>query len=60
MQSVSEGVENQLIDMTEGALTADELVFKCFTFSDAINGAMKELAALGGYPVDAPGAKPKK
>jgi len=59
VQSVSEGVENQLIDLTEGALTPEELVFKSFAITDAIDVAMKELAEAGGYPTDIPG-KPKK
>ena len=47
--SVSEGVENQLIQLDEGAATPEELVVKCFAVTDAIDGAMKALAVAGGY-----------
>lgn len=58
VQSVSEGVENQLIDLTEGASTPEELVYKCFAVTDGIDAAMKALAEAGGYLPNKPG-KPK-
>jgi hypothetical protein len=60
MQSVSEGVENQIIDLVEGAQTADELVMKCFVLNGAVNDAMKAMAEAGGFPTEIPTGKPKK
>lgn len=56
--SISEGVENQVLTLDEGAQTPEELVFKCFAVTDAIDAAMKSLAEAGGFPVK-PG-KPEK
>ena len=57
--SISDSVENQIIDLEEGAFTPEELTIKCFTITDAINNAMKELAEAGGYPTEIPPSKPK-
>ena len=47
--SISNGVENQVLNLEEGALENEELVMKCFKITDAINNAMHDLAELGGY-----------
>jgi hypothetical protein len=60
IQSVSDGVENQIVDLTEGAVTAEELTMKCFTLTDAVNDAMKAMAEAGGFPTEIPTGKPKK
>lgn len=47
--STSEGVENQIIDLVEGATTPEELVEKSFAVTDAITEAMKKVATAAGY-----------
>ena len=58
MVSISNGVENQILSVEEGATTAEELTLKCFTLSDALNDAMKAMAEAGGYPTGLPQGKP--
>ena len=60
VQSVSDGVENQILDVTEGAKDSQELVDKCFIVTDGITAAMKTMAKAGGYSVDTPGNAPLK
>jgi hypothetical protein len=57
--SISNGVENQIIDLEEGAITAEELTLKCFTITDSINDAMKRLCDAGGFPTGLPPGKPR-
>ena len=58
--SISEGVENQVLTLEEGAVTPDELVLKCFTVTNAIDDAMKTLAEAGGFMTELPPpGKPK-
>ena len=52
--SMSGEVENQILTLEEGALSAQELVLKCFAVTDAIAGAMKALAEAGGFATGVP------
>ena len=60
--SISDGVENQIVTVEEGAITPEELTLKCFTVTDAIYSAMESLASAGGYPtgLDSKPGKPKQ